>query len=141
MDSKPLYRDIYDSPRAGVIQVGQAVTQCQFSEEQTQHWFTVGLNAGNYRFQLGDFPTGGDYDFYTFLQCSDFPNSPTGCSSEEVGPEDMICTVNEALQIYILINAYQGPMGGYTFLITQAQEPLRIDPHEVDTPGTFPVKL
>lgn len=126
---------------AGVIQVGQAVTQCQFSDTETEHWFTVVLNPGSYRFQLGDFPTNADYDFYTYIQCSDYPNGYTTCSSEEEGPEDMICTTGETLQIYILVRAYQGPMGGYTFLITPAQEPQSIDLQELDTPGAGSAKL
>jgi hypothetical protein len=106
--------------QAAVYTVGQTISQCQFTAQATQHWFQTTLGVGTFRFQLGNFPQGADYDCYTFLQCADFPNTPTGCSSEEVGPEDFTCTVTgSAVNIYILINAYQGPYGGYTFSITQ----------------------
>ncbi|MBU1707192.1 hypothetical protein KKB28_04680 [bacterium] len=105
---------------AGVIQVGQAVTECQFSEGVTQHWGRITLNPGNYRFQLGDFPAGADYDLYTFMQCADFPNNPTGCSGTVVGPEDFGCEITGGvIEIFVLVNAYQPPYGGYTLLITQ----------------------
>ncbi len=106
--------------QAAAYTVGQTVSQCQFTAQATQHWFYTTLNVGSFRFQLGNFPAGADYDFYTFMQCADYPNSPTTCSSEQVGPEDMTCTVSGgSIVVYILINAYQAPYGGYTFVVTQ----------------------
>ncbi|RPH94377.1 hypothetical protein EHM69_07535 [candidate division KSB1 bacterium] len=102
------------------ISVGQTITQCTFTAQATENWFYVTLNPGTFRFQLGNFPNGADYDCYTFLQCSDYPNSPTTCRGDAVGPEDFTCTVqNSPVQVLVLINAYQAPYGGYAFLISQ----------------------
>lgn len=106
--------------QAAAYTVGQTVNQCQFTAQATQHWFHTTLGIGNFRFQLGNFPQGADYDLYTFMQCSDYPNSPTDCGGETVGPEDFTCNVvGSPVAVYILINAYQQPYGGYTFIITQ----------------------
>jgi len=106
--------------QAAAYTVGQTVNQCQFTAQATEHWFHTTLNVGTYRFQLGNFPQGADYNFYTFMQCTDYPNTPTECSSNQVGPEDFQCEVTGgSVAIYILIHAYQPPYGGYTFIITQ----------------------
>ena len=113
---------------AAVFQVGEAIDECQFAEGETQHWGRITLNPGSYRFQLGDFPAGADYDLYSFMQCSDFPNNPTGCSGEAEGPEDFGCNVTgSAIEVFVLVNAYQAPYGGYTLLITQTGETLPED--------------
>jgi len=106
--------------QAAQITVGQTISQCAFTDQIHQHWFRVTLNPGTFRFQLGGFPGGADYDCYTFLQCSDYPNTPTTCIGEAVGPEDFTCTVQgSAVEVFVIINAYQAPYGGYTFSITQ----------------------
>ena len=106
--------------QAAQISVGQTISQCTFTAQATENWFYVTLNPGTFRFQLGNFPQGADYDCYTYLQCSDYPNNPTTCSGDAEGPEDFNCTVqNSAVQVLVRIRAYQGPYGGYTFLILQ----------------------
>jgi hypothetical protein len=100
--------------------VGQTVNQCQFTAQATENWFHTTLGVGQFRFQLGNFPQGADYDFYTYVQCADYPSGYTQCSSAQTGPEDMTCTVSGgSVAIYILIYAYQQPYGSYTFNITQ----------------------
>ncbi len=105
---------------AAQVAVGQTITECTFTAQVTQNWFVYNLAPGNYRFQLGNFPNGADYDLYSYVQCSDYPNNYTGCSSEQVGPEDFTCTVNTNVVLYVLVNAYQAPYGSYALLISQA---------------------
>jgi hypothetical protein len=110
---------------ATAIALGTPVTTCQFTAIGQQHWFTIPVSSPHsYRFQLNGFPQGADYDLYTFLQCSDFPNTPFGCSSDQVGPEDFNCQINSGSgNLLVCVNAYQGTAGGYALLITQVAEP------------------
>ncbi|MBU0690564.1 hypothetical protein KKC97_10225 [bacterium] len=110
---------------AAAITLGQTISNCQFvSGEGEQHWFSIVLNPGAYRFQL-DVPNNADFDVYTFLQCADFPNSPTDCYGEnDPGvDEDFTCNITGgSLQLYVLIYNWGGT-GAYAFLISQAAEP------------------
>jgi hypothetical protein len=63
---------------------------------------------------------GADYALYSFLTCEDFPNNPASCTSDQEGCEDFICSVQGLVDMRILVNAYQGPMGGYRLLIDEA---------------------
>lgn len=112
-------------PNAQPVTLGVPVTQCTFGAVGEVNWFYVGVAAPHtYRFQLGGFPNGADYDLYTFLQCSDFPNTPFGCISEEVGPEDFNCQISSGSgNLLVAVNCYQAPAGNYTLLITQVSEP------------------
>jgi hypothetical protein len=103
------------------LTLGTAVTNCQFAAVNDVHWFVVAVAAPHtYHFQLGNFPQGADYDLYTFLSCSDFPNNPFGCSSSSVGPEDFTCQISSgAGDLLVAVHAYQGPAGTYTLLISQ----------------------
>jgi hypothetical protein len=102
------------------IAVGMPVTQYRFDDQNAQHWFEITLQEGDYRFLLCDFPEGADYDLYSFLTCDDFPNNPSGCTSDQGGCEDFICSVQGTVEMRILVNAYQGPMGGYRLLVDEA---------------------
>ncbi|MFH1010360.1 MAG: clostripain-related cysteine peptidase [bacterium] len=108
--------------QAAAYTVGQTISQCQFSQVGEWHWFRTTLNIGTYRFQLGNFPAGADYDLLTYMQCADAPNNYTECSGQSENPptEDFQCTVTGgAVQLFIGIRCYQGPVGGYTFIVSQ----------------------
>jgi len=106
------------------LTLGTAVTDCQFTAQDQWHWYVVAVaSPHNYRFQLGGFALPTDFDLYSFQQCSDYPNTPFGCSSDAEGPEDFTCQISGgAGDLYIGIRAYAGT-GGYTLLISQISEP------------------
>lgn len=107
----------FECTDAGATMVGNVITTCRLSEENPQHWFKVTLMDGEYRFSLCDFPEGADYDLYTFLSCEDFPQNPSRCTSDLPGCEEFVCQIAGTMELRILINAYEGPMGYYQFSI------------------------
>jgi hypothetical protein len=103
---------------AAAITLGQPVTTCQLAAPGAENWFTMTLNVGVYRFQLGDFSAGADFDLFTYQQCADYPGSPTSCSGEAEGPEDFTCTITGApVLVYFRVLDYDGA-GSYTLLIS-----------------------
>lgn len=112
---------------AAPITVNVPVTQCSFQADG-QHWFRIQLAEGEYRFQLDGFSGSTDYDFYTFLSCTDV--DPTSCSSFEVGTENMLCQVTGSVELYVEVVTYSGPYGSYRLLVsstsseTQSAEPV-----------------
>jgi hypothetical protein len=106
------------------LTLGVPVTNCSFTQTGQWHWFVVGVTSPHtFHFVLNGFAGGADFDLFTYVQCSDYPNTPFGCSSEAVGPEDFNCQITSGSgDLLVAIRAFQGT-GAYSLTISQIGEP------------------
>ncbi len=117
------------------ISVGVPLTECSFPEAG-QHWFSIQLAPGIYRFQLDGFSGSTDYDLYTYLNCSD--SDPTECSGLAVGPEDFMCQITVPQTLLVEVDTYAGPYGSYRLLISSTES---VDPQTESLPTEFELSV